>query len=242
MSVAWRRSHYDKAGPGGIGSDYINCPLSREQYDSFIEYALLAGRRSPFTNVGRGCSLTLMSSCLSKSSADAARNIQHGPMKPFGLTNPHSAAKPYAVVQLRRQMGSGTLFNIVASRPRTAASRASANLSFNSRARRGRVCSPRRPPSQHLHQCTGTAQRPCAFASSRGCVFAGQITAAKATSNRPQIGLLAGMFAAAERRGEDVVAPPLTTAHGALLSHVAGGHLESTQWMNRRRARAPISR
>jgi methylenetetrahydrofolate--tRNA-(uracil-5-)-methyltransferase len=57
--------------------------------------------------------------------------------------------------------------------------------------------------------------------------FAGQITGCEGYVESAAVGLLAGRFAAAERRGEIIVTPPVTTAHGALLTHITGGHIET---------------
>src|ERR1700692_1513311 len=113
MSVAWFQSRYDKAGPGGTGADYINCPLSREQYDAFLD-ALLAGDRVSFheweaaTPYFDGC---LPIEVMAERGRDTLR---FGPMKPVGLTNPHHpTVKPHAIVQLRQDNRLGTLFNMV---------------------------------------------------------------------------------------------------------------------------------
>src|SRR5215470_16760493 len=111
MSRAWLQSRYDKAGPGGSGADYINCPLTREQYEAFVA-ALLAGDKVAFhdweTPYFDGC---LPIEVMAERGPDTLR---HGPMKPFGLTNPHAPEiKPYAVVQLRQDNRLGTLFNMV---------------------------------------------------------------------------------------------------------------------------------
>src|SRR5262245_58843830 len=111
MSVAWMQSRYDKAGPGGSGADYINCPLTREQYHAFVA-ALVAGDKVAFhdweTPYFDGClPIEVMAE-------RGPETLRHGPMKPFGLTNPHApGAKPYAVVQLRQDNRLGTLFNMV---------------------------------------------------------------------------------------------------------------------------------
>src|SRR5262245_49215647 len=111
MSVAWMQSRYDKAGPAGSGADYINCPLMREQYHAFVA-ALIAGDKVAFhdweTPYFDGClPIEVMAE-------RGAETLRHGPMKPFGLTNPHApGAKPYAVVQLRQDKRLGTLFNMV---------------------------------------------------------------------------------------------------------------------------------
>ena len=113
MSVAWFQSRYDKAGPGGTGADYINCPLDRDAVRGLRrraprrreDRASRSGRRTPYFD---GClPIEVM--------AERGREtLRHGPMKPFGLTNPHQPGeKPYAVVQLRQDNALGTLFNMV---------------------------------------------------------------------------------------------------------------------------------
>ena len=113
LEQAWFQSRYDKTGPGGSGADYINCPLSREQYDAFVD-ALLAGDKTVFheweadTPYFDGClPIEVM--------AERGREtLRYGPMKPVGLTDPRAPdAKPYAVVQLRQDNKLGTLYNMV---------------------------------------------------------------------------------------------------------------------------------
>ena len=113
MSVAWFQSRYDKAGPGGSGADYINCPLTRAQYDAFVD-ALLAGDKTSFHEWE--ASTPYFDGCLPiEVMAERGREtLRHGPMKPFGLTNAHQPdVKAYAVVQLRQDNKLGTLFNMV---------------------------------------------------------------------------------------------------------------------------------
>src|SRR6266550_78337 len=112
MTVAWFQSRYYKAGPGGSGVDYINCPLTREQYEAFVD-ALVAGDKTAF-NEWEGT--PYFDGCLPiEVMAERGREtLRHGPMKPFGLTNPHpDSSKPYAVVQLRQDNKLGSLFNMV---------------------------------------------------------------------------------------------------------------------------------
>ena len=113
MSVAWLQSRYDKAGPGGSGADYVNCPLTRVQYEAFVD-ALLAGDKVSFHEFE--ASTPYFDGCLPiEVMAQRGREtLRHGPMKPFGLTNPHDPqTKAYAVVQLRQDNRLGTLFNMV---------------------------------------------------------------------------------------------------------------------------------
>src|SRR5215212_4937135 len=112
MSVAWFQSRYDKAGPGGSGADYVNCPLTREQYAAFVE-ALVAGDKVAFHEWEAA---PYFDGCLpiEVMAERGPETLRHGPMKPFGLTNPHQpTVKAHAVVQLRQDNKLGTLFNIV---------------------------------------------------------------------------------------------------------------------------------
>ena len=113
FTQAWFQSRYDKAGPGGSGADYINCPLSREQYETFVA-ALLAGDKTSFHDWET--STPYFDGCLpiEVMAERGPETLRHGPMKPFGLTNPHEpGTKPYAVAQLRQDNKLGTLFNMV---------------------------------------------------------------------------------------------------------------------------------
>src|SRR5437660_1409452 len=113
MSVAWFQSRYDKVGPGGNGADYINCPMTKEQYDGFVA-ALIAGEKTEFkewetnTPYFDGClPIEVMAE-------RGPETLRHGPMKPVGLTNSHDpTTKAYAIVQLRQDNKLGTLYNIV---------------------------------------------------------------------------------------------------------------------------------
>src|SRR6201995_1838854 len=113
MSVAWFQSRYDKAGPGGTGADYLNCPMTKEQYDAFVD-AVLAGEKNEFK--GGESNTPYFDGCLpiEVMAARGRETLRHGPMKPGGLTNPHDpTVKPYAIVQLRQDNKLGTLYNMV---------------------------------------------------------------------------------------------------------------------------------
>src|SRR6202521_2604906 len=113
MSAAWFQSRYDKVGPGGTGADYINCPLTKEQYESFVA-ALVAGEKTDFKEWET--STPYFDGCLPiEVMAERGREtLRHGPMKPVGLTNAHQPdRKPWAVVQLRQDNALGTLWNMV---------------------------------------------------------------------------------------------------------------------------------
>jgi methylenetetrahydrofolate--tRNA-(uracil-5-)-methyltransferase len=227
MDKAWFQSRYDKAGPGGSGADYINCPMTRAQYDGFVA-ALLAGEKTSFHEWE--ASTPYFDGCLPiEVMAERGREtLRHGPMKPFGLTNPHAPdTKAYAVVQLRQDNKLGTLFNIVG---------------FQTKLKHGeQACILRSIPGLEnaefarlggLHRNTFLNSPKLLDATLRlradpRLRFAGQITGCEGYVESAAIGLLAGRFATAERYGETIVAPPPTTAHGALLAHITGGHIET---------------
>jgi len=226
MSVAWFQSRYDKAGPGGSGVDYINCPLTRVQYEAFVD-ALIAGDKTAFqewegTPYFDGClPIEVM--------AERGREtLRHGPMKPFGLTNPHpDTSKPYAVVQLRQDNKLATLFNMVGFQTKlkhgeqTRIFRTIPGLRGAEFARLGGL---HRNTFLNSPKLLDATLRLKAMPRLR---FAGQITGCEGYVESAAVGLMAGRFAAAEQQGDRLAPPPPTSAHGALLNHITGGHIET---------------
>src|SRR3954469_13141483 len=227
MSVAWFQSRYDKAGPGGSGADYINCPLTREQYDDFVE-ALLAGDKVSFHEWE--ASTPYFDGCLPiEVMAERGREtLRHGPMKPFGLTNPHQPdVKAYAIVQLRQDNKLGTLFNMVGFQTKLKHAdqvRVFRTIPGLEKAEFARLGGVHRNTFLNSPKLLDASLRLQAAPRLR---FAGQITGCEGYVESAAIGLLAGRFAAAERLGEHLSAPPPTTAHGALLTHITGGHVQT---------------
>ena len=225
MSRAWLQSRYDKAGPGGSDAAYVNCPLTREQYEAFVD-ALLAGEKVAFhdweTPYFDGClPIEVM--------AERGREtLRHGPMKPFGLTNSHAPnIKPYAVVQLRQDNRLGTLFNMVGFQTKLKhgeQTRIFRTIPGLERAEFARLGGLHRNTFLNAPKLLDGALRLKAEPRLR---FAGQITGCEGYVESAAIGLLAGRFAAAERLGRFLMPPPPTTAHGALLAHITGGHIET---------------
>jgi methylenetetrahydrofolate--tRNA-(uracil-5-)-methyltransferase len=227
MEVAWFQSRYDKAGPGGTGADYINCPLDREQYQAFVE-ALVAGDKTSFKEWE--ASTPYFGGCLpiEVMAERGPETLRHGPMKPVGLTNPHRPdQKPYAVVQLRQDNAFGTLFNMVGFQTKlkyaeqTRIFRAIPGLERAEFARLGGL---HRNTYLNSPKLLDPTLRLKAMPRLR---FAGQITGCEGYVESAAIGLLAGRFAAAERLGHPVRALPGTTALGALVNHITGGHIET---------------
>jgi len=226
LDVAWFQSRYDKAGPGGGGADYVNCPLTRAQYDEFVD-ALIAGDKIGFhewegTPYFDGClPIEIMA-------ARGRETLRHGPMKPVGLTNPHAPEeKPYAVVQLRQDNRLGTLFNMVGFQTKLKhgeQTRIFRTIPGLQRAEFARLGGLHRNTFLNAPRLLDATLR---LKTEPRLRFAGQITGCEGYVESAAVGLLAGRFAAAERRGEDAALPPATTAHGALLGHITGGHIET---------------
>jgi methylenetetrahydrofolate--tRNA-(uracil-5-)-methyltransferase len=227
MSVAWFQSRYDKAGPGGSGADYINCPLTREQYAAFVD-ALIAGDKTVFheweaaTPYFDGClPIEVMAE-------RGVETLRHGPMKPVGLTNPRQPeVKAYAIVQLRQDNKLGTLFNMVGFQTKLKHGeqvRIFRTIPGLEKAEFARLGGVHRNTFLNAPKLLDASLRLNAAPRLR---FAGQITGCEGYVESAAIGLLAGRFAAAERLGERIAAPPPTTAHGALLAHITGGHVET---------------
>src|SRR3954470_18063402 len=229
MSVAWFQSRYDKAGPGGSGADYINCPLTREQYDGFVD-ALLAGDKTTFHDWE--ASTPYFDGCLPiEVMAERGREtLRHGPMKPFGLTNAHApTVKAYAVVQLRQDNRLGTLFNMVGFQTKLKhgeQTRIFRTIPGLERAEFARLGGLHRNTFLNAPKLLDAELRLKAMPRLR---FAGQITGCEGYVESAAVGLLAGRFAASERRGESLPLPPRTTAHGALLAYITGGHIETIE-------------
>jgi methylenetetrahydrofolate--tRNA-(uracil-5-)-methyltransferase len=225
FDIVWFQSRYDKAGPGGSGADYINCPMTRGEYDAFVD-ALLAGEKTAFHDFE---ATPYFDGCLPiEVMAERGRETpRHGPMKPFGLTNPHQPdSKTYAVVQLRQDNKLGTLFNMVGFQTKLRHAeqvRVFRTIPGLARAEFARLGGLHRNTFLNSPKLLDATLRLKAMPRLR---FAGQITGCEGYVESAAIGLLAGRFAAAERFGERMLAPPPTTAHGALLGHITGGHIE----------------
>ena len=226
FDIAWRQSRYDKAGPGGTGADYVNCPMNRDEYEAFVD-AILAGEKTEFrefegTPYFDGClPIEIM--------AERGREtLRHGPMKPVGLTNAHKPTeKPYAVVQLRQDNALGTLFNIVGFQTKLKYGEQSKVLRMIpglQRAEFARLGGLHRNTFLNSPRVLDSRLRLKAEPRLR---CAGQITGCEGYVESSAVGLVAGRFAAAERHGRELAPLPPTTAIGALLNHITGGHIES---------------
>ncbi len=228
MDVAWFQSRYDKEGPGGTGKDYINCPMTREQYDVFVRM-LIDGEKTGFK--AWEASTPYFDGCLpiEVMAERGPETLRHGPMKPRGLTNAHAPSeKPYAVVQLRQDNRLGTLYNMVGFQTK---------LKYAEQVKVFRTI----PGLEHAEFARLGGLHRNTFLNSPRVLddrlrlraaprlrFAGQITGVEGYVESAAMGLIAGRLAAAEAQGRAVSLPPATTGHGALLNHITGGHIETT--------------
>ncbi|UPJ69777.1 methylenetetrahydrofolate--tRNA-(uracil(54)-C(5))-methyltransferase (FADH(2)-oxidizing) TrmFO [Bradyrhizobium sp. 187] len=229
MSVAWFQSRYDKVGPGGTGADYINCPMTKEQYDGFVA-ALVAGEKTEFKEWETNT--PYFDGCLPMEvmAERGPETLRHGPMKPVGLTNPHDpTTKAYAIVQLRQDNKLGTLYNIVGFQTKLKYSeqqRIFRTIPGLEKAEFARLGGLHRNTFLNSPKLLDGQLRLRAQPRLR---FAGQMTGCEGYVESASVGLIAGLYAAAEVRGETLASPPVTTALGSLLGHITGGHIETIE-------------
>jgi methylenetetrahydrofolate--tRNA-(uracil-5-)-methyltransferase len=226
--IVWAQSRYDKVGPAGTGADYLNCPMDEAQYNAFVD-ALLTGEKHVFHEWEN---VPYFDGCLPiEVMAERGREtLRHGPLKPVGLTNPRNpTVKPYAIVQLRQDNALGTLWNMVGFQTK---------LKYRKQADIFRMI-PGLEEAQFarlggLHHNTflnspRVLGRDLKLKADPRLRFAGQITGVEGYVESAAIGLVAGRMAAAETRGVVLMPPPATTALGALINHITGGHLTSEE-------------
>jgi methylenetetrahydrofolate--tRNA-(uracil-5-)-methyltransferase len=224
FTKAWMQSRYDKEGPGGDKAAYVNCPMSKAEYEAFID-ALLAAPKTEFKEWEKDT--PYFEGCLPiEVMAERGREtLRFGPMKPVGLTNPHSDERPYAVVQLRQDNALGTLYNMVGFQTKlkhgaqTDVFRFIPGLEKAVFARLGGI---HRNTFLNAPKLLDATLRLKAQPRLR---FAGQITGCEGYVESAAVGLMAGRFAAAESLGRAPSPPPATTAMGAILAHITGGHI-----------------
>ncbi|MDX1580247.1 MAG: methylenetetrahydrofolate--tRNA-(uracil(54)-C(5))-methyltransferase (FADH(2)-oxidizing) TrmFO, partial [Alphaproteobacteria bacterium] len=220
FSKAWMQSRWDK----GEGADYVNCPLSETQYYAFID-ALLAAEKTEFKDWEKDT--PYFDACLpiEVMAERGPLTPAYGPMKPIGLSNPHSDEQPFAVVQLRQDNALGTLYNMVGFQTKmkhgaqTEVFRMIPGLENARFARLGGI---------HRNSFLNSPKlldRQLRLKDRPDIRFAGQVTGVEGYVESAAIGLLAGRFAASEAKDEAPMMPPETTALGALINHITGGHV-----------------
>ena len=232
MDIAWFQSRYDKTHDGGGGKDYINCPMTEDQYHSFIS-EMLAGDKMSFREWEENTPYFDGCMPVEVMAERGEQTLRFGPMKPVGLTNSHDGTRPYAVVQLRQDNKLGTLFNMVGFQTK---------LKYAEQVRIFQMI-PGLEDAQFarlggLHRNTfinspRLLDEQLRLKARPALRFAGQITGVEGYIESAAIGGMTGQMAASDLLGLDWQAPPVDTAHGALLSHLTGGAMaDSFQPMN----------
>jgi methylenetetrahydrofolate--tRNA-(uracil-5-)-methyltransferase len=227
MEIAWFQSRWNK----GDGKDYINCPMSKDEYVAF-HAALIAGEKTKFREWEN---VPYFEGCMPVEvmAERGVETLRFGPMKGVGLDDPRTGRWPYAVVQLRQDNAGGTLWNMVGFQTKLRHAeqvrifRTIPGLQDAEFARLG-----------GLHRNTFIRSPelldPTLRLKARPNIrFAGQITGCEGYVESASIGLMAGRFAAAELLGRPIAPPPVETALGALLHHITGAaEAETYQPMN----------
>ncbi|NRA87637.1 MAG: methylenetetrahydrofolate--tRNA-(uracil(54)-C(5))-methyltransferase (FADH(2)-oxidizing) TrmFO [Rhizobiales bacterium] len=224
FDIAWFQSRYDKIGPMGDGKDYINCPMTETQYHAFMD-ALIEGDSTEFkewegTPYFDGClPIEIMA-------ARGRETLRWGPMKPVGLTDPKNpTVKPYAIVQLRQDNKLGTLYNMVGFQTKLKYGAQSDILRMIPGLEKAEFA---RLGGIHRNTYLNSPillDRNLSLKKHPKIHFAGQITGVEGYVESAACGMLAGRFVYAESIGKAVSYPPRTTALGALLDHITGGHI-----------------
>ena len=221
MSKAWMQSRYDKGETEEERTAYLNCPMSKEQYYKFID-ALLAADKTEFKD---GETANYFDGCLpiEVMAERGVETLRFGPMKPVGLTNPHSDEKPYAVVQLRRDNALGTLYNIVGFQTKMKYGaqkeilRMIPGLEEAKFARLGGI------HRNSFINSPSLLDKQLRFKFRSNIRFAGQITGVEGYVESASIGLLSGRLAALEILNKGIPDVPADTAIGSLVNHITGG-------------------
>jgi methylenetetrahydrofolate--tRNA-(uracil-5-)-methyltransferase len=214
----------------GEGEDYLNAPLTREQYEGFID-ALIAGDQFSGHDFDQ---VPYFEGCLpvEEMARRGRETLRFGPMKPVGLPDPRTGREPYAVVQLRREDRAGQMWNLVGFQTRLKIPEQKKVLAlipglenveflrFGSIHRNSYVNSP-----AALGPGLTLRDDPAVF-------IAGQITGVEGYTESMATGLMAGINLARRLSGEDAAIPPATTMLGGLYRYLREADPKHFQPMN----------
>ncbi len=227
MDYAFCASRYGK----GDGDDYINCPMNKEEYEIFYE-ALISAERAPLHDfdvnnpkVYEGC---MPVEVMAQRGHDTLR---FGPMKPVGLTNPKDGHRPWAVLQLRKENASGSMYNLVGFQT---------NLKFGEQKRVFSLI-----PALHnadfvrygvMHRntfiCSPKLLSPdYSLRENKKLFFAGQITGVEGYMESASSGILAGINACRVLNDEATLVLPNETMIGSLAGYISDNTIEKFQPM-----------
>jgi methylenetetrahydrofolate--tRNA-(uracil-5-)-methyltransferase len=233
MEIAWMASRWDRSGAdAGDGRDYVNCPMTREQYLAFHQ-GLIDGEKTEFREWEKDTPYFEGCMPIEVMAARGVDTLRYGPMKPVGLDDPRTGRWPHAVVQLRQDNRLATLWNMVGFQTKLKHAeqiRLFRTIPGLQRAEFARLGGLHRNTFLNSPKLLDASLR---LKSAPHIRFAGQITGCEGYVESAAIGLLAGRFAAAELSGAALAPPPAATALGALLGHITGGAIgEIYQPMN----------
>jgi methylenetetrahydrofolate--tRNA-(uracil-5-)-methyltransferase len=224
-SIAWRASRYGKGG-----ADYLNCPLTKAEYETFVQELIaadkVAGREFEKLIHFEGCMP------IEEMAVRGPQTLSFGPMKPVGLPDPRTGKIPHAVIQLRQDNKHASLYNLVGFQTRLTYPeqlRIFRTIPGLQNAKFARMGSMHRNTFVNAPSClTKTLQ----LKAAPHICLAGQMSGVEGYVESAACGLLAGIFTAYRLRGEQVPLPPKETALGALLSHLNEAEAENFQPMN----------
>ena len=225
MDIVFRASRYDEGR-----DDYLNCPMTEGQYQTFYDALVTAERVQPkeFEKI------PYFESCIpiEVMAERGQKTMQFGPLKPVGLKDPRNGLRPYAVVQLRTENAHRTCYNMVGFQTK---------LTYPEQKRVFRLI----PGLEHaeflrygsLHRNTfinspQLVLQTLQFKARGTLFFAGQLVGVEGYTESAAMGGLAGINAARALAGQPLVTPPPTTAHGCLVSHIALSDPRHFQPMN----------
>ena len=225
FTVAFRASRYGKGG-----DDYINCPMTKDEYERFMD-ELLAARRVELRAFEEP---KFFEGCLPiEVMAERGREtLAHGPMRPVGLIDPRTGKRPWAVVQLRQDDAAGTMFNMVGFQTRLAygeQERIFRLIPGLERAEFARLGSVHR---NTFIRSPGLLAPDLSFRGRSGLFFAGQMTGVEGYLESASMGILAGLNALMRLRHRRSFTPPPETVMGALIAYITDPDRADFQPMN----------
>ena len=228
MDIAYFASRYDKGD-----ADYLNCPMTEEQYNAFYE-ALITAEAAQLHDFDRA-ELKVFEGCMPVEimAARGRDTLCYGPLKPVGLRDPRTGKEAYAVVQLRRENEAGTMYNLVGFQT---------HLRFPEQQRVFRMI-PGLENAEFLrygvmHRNTylnspGLLDATYALRARPNLFFAGQMTGVEGYIESTGSGFVAGVNAARLIEGREALVFPRTTMIGAMAAYVSeGGMSGNFQPMN----------
>ena len=228
MTKAFFASRYGKGG-----ADYVNCPMTKEQYEAFVG-ALLSAEEAPLHDFEEGDRFKVFEGCMPVEvmARRGEDTLRYGPMKPVGIRHPETGEEYYAVVQLRRENEAGTMYNLVGFQTHLTWPEQKRVFSmipglehadflrYGVMHRNTFLCSPELLDADY------------SFRDNHDLYFAGQMTGVEGYIESAASGFVAGVNAAARAKGKEPFIFPETTMTGAMAHYISHGDKQLFQPMN----------